>query len=46
MNSKLIEELKEYFNDHYEHFKFYPMVFEYEGVEYNFDECAELLGWD
>ena len=41
----LIKEMKLFFKDHYEHFNGYPMEFEYKGIVYDFDECAELMRW-
>lgn len=46
----LKEHIKDYFNDHYKHFKGYPMEFvDYDdnGEEekvYSFEECIKLIG--
>ncbi len=45
LNTDFIEALKDWFADHYEHFKAYPGEFEYNDVVYDFDECKILLGW-
>jgi hypothetical protein len=43
MNKEFISELKDFCNDHYEHFDCYPMEFEYNQRVYIFDQFMEWL---
>ncbi len=50
MTKVIKEQIKDYFDDHYKHFKGYPMEFvDYDdnGEEekiYSFEECMKLIG--